>query len=357
MTPHRPDLTDLPDEILAYITALEGQVEALSARGGRAARTARGADEDDFLDGDDAPEPSEPPTTSNVISISGEGFAKRTPRHLYSRQRRGGMGIFDLETTGADQPAFVLVADIAASLILLTDHGRAFRAAVADLPEAPVRARGVSLLDRVPLRPDEHLRLAVPDQGGAFLCLVSERGQVRRIAANYLGRSLNPGAILHDVKDGGPPAAACWSSGADDLMIVTRKGTAIRFAERQAPVRGCLGLRVEPGDRVVGVVAQPAGGAIFVMAADGKGAVRALETFSANKAPGSGGKVLMKTDELVAALPAGPGVDLFALSRLGKMIRFRADDVPPKEGPVQGVHCMALRADVCVAVAAAIVSG
>ncbi|MGL4649712.1 MAG: DNA gyrase C-terminal beta-propeller domain-containing protein [Caldilineaceae bacterium] len=353
MTPTRPDLNGLPDEVLAYIAELEGQVEALSARGSRAPRAARPTDDDESFEGDDTPvEPSEPPTTSNVITISAAGFAKRTPRHFYGRQRRGGMGVFDIETSGADQPAFLVVADVSASLILLTDQGRAFRAAVADLPEAPVRARGASLFDKLPLRPDEHLRLALPDLAGAFLCLVSERGQVRRIAANYLGRNLNPGAILHDVKDGGPPAAACWSSGNDDLVIVTRKGTAIRFTERQVPVRGCLGLRVDPGDRVAGVVAQHADGALFVLADDGKGAVRFLKTFAANKAPGSGGKALMKTDELVAALPAGPTIDLFAISRLGKIIRFRADDVPPKEGPVQGVNCMALRADTCVAAAA-----
>ncbi len=356
MTPMRPDLTDIPADVLAYIEALELQVEQ-GARGGRSTRSARAVDDDDAA-GDEAEiEYSEAPTPSNVITISAAGFAKRTPRHLYDRQRRGGMGVFDLESAAGDPPALLVVADERASLILLTDQGRAFRAAVEELPESPVRARGLPLLEKMPLRADERLRLVIPDLAGAFLCLVSERGQVRRIAANYLGRSLNPGAILHDIKEGGPPAAACWSSGNDDLVIVTRKGTAIRFGERQVPVRGCLGLRVEPGDRVAGVVAQPADGALFVLASDGKGAVRQLETFAANKAPGSGGKLLLKSDEVVAALPAGPQIDLFAISRLGKIIRFRADDVPPKEGPVQGVHCMALRADSCTAAAAAVVSG
>jgi DNA gyrase subunit A len=355
MLPTRPDLAGLPEDILAYIAALESQVESQAARGGRSAGRSRSVEADDDLPDEDesGSEPSEPPTSSNVITISSAGVAKRTPRHLYGRQRRGGMGVFDLETAPGDAPGFLLVADESASLILLTNQGRAFRTNVSELPEAPVRARGQSLLDKIPLRADETLRLAVPDQGGAFLCLVSERGQVRRIAANYLGKNLNQGAILHDVKDGGPPAAACWSSGTDDLIIVTRSGTAIRFAERQVPVRGCLGLRVDPGDRVASVVAQREEGAIFVLAADGKGAVRFLKTFVANKAPGSGGKALMKSDEVIAALRAGPQIDLFAISRLGKMIRFRADDVPPKEGPVQGVHCMALRADSCVAAAAA----
>jgi len=360
MTPSRPALTGLPDDVIAYIASLEERVEQLAAQSeARSSRTARMAtvERDEEEEGDDTlAEPNEPPTTINVITISAQGYAKRTPRHLYGRQRRGGMGVFDLETSANDAPAFLIVADQADSLVLLTDQGRAFRTSVAELPELPVRARGQALLDKLPLRADERLRIAAPDQAGAYLCLVSERGQVRRIAAQFLGRNLNPGAILHDVKEGGPPAAACWSSGSDDLVIVTREGRAIRFPERQVPVRGCLGLRVEPGDRVTGVVAQKPEGAIFTLAADGKGAVRFLETFAANKAPGSGGKALMKTDDLIAALPAGPTIDLFAISRLGKIIRFRADDVPPKEGPVQGVNCMALRADTCVAATACIVA-
>jgi DNA gyrase subunit A len=205
----------------------------------------------------------------------------------------------------------------------------------------------------LPLRPGENLAVIIPDQQGDFLCIVSQRGQVRRIAAHYLGRNLNAGAVIHDPKEGGGPVAACWSSGRDELIIATNQGRAIRFPERLVPVRGCLGLRVEPNDRVAAVAAAPADGNIFMLADDGKGALRAVESFAANKSPGSGGKTLMKTDALVAMMNVTPAHDLFLLSRLGKLIRFPADDVPPKEGPVQGVNCMALRADVCVAGTAA----
>ena len=59
----------------------------------------------------------------------------------------------------------------------------------------------------------------------------------------------------------------------------------------------------------------------------------------------------MKTDELVVAAAVGPGDELVIISRLGKLIRFAADEIPAKEGVVQGVACMALRADEATAVA------
>jgi DNA gyrase subunit A len=231
----------------------------------------------------------------------------------------------------------------------VTDQGRAFRLPLSELPESAVRSRGRALADLFPWRGDERLALAVADTGGAYLALVTERGQVRRIGSQYVGKSLQPGTVLYNIKEGGPPAAACWTAGNDELVIVTRRGQGIRFAERLVPVRGCLGMRVEPDDVVAGVAAADANSGVFLMGTDGKGTVRLLSGFGANKSPGAGGKTVMKSEALVGAVAASSGHDLFAISRLGKIIRFQAAEVPAKEGVVQGVNCMALRADECVA--------
>ena len=339
----RPDMTGLSPEILAYIEALEAEIESLHSEGEDSRRA-------------EAPlEPSEPPTTINIITLSAGGVAKRTPRHLYLRQRRGGMGVFDLDTPESDPPAFVVMADVTAGLILLTDQGRAFRLLVSEVPERDVRGRGEPILARFPMRAGERLAIVATDtpvDGGAFLLLVTERGQIRRIARQYVGPNLQPGTVLCDPRDGGAPAAVCWSHGAGDVFIVTRSGLAIRFSERQVPVRGCLGLRVNPDDRVVAVAAPAADGGVFLLSQDGKGTVRLMPGFSANKSPGSGGKVAIKADVVVGAHVVDEQSDLFAISRLGKVIRFQVSEVPAKEGVVQGVNCMALRADDCVALTA-----
>ncbi|MEZ4733478.1 MAG: DNA gyrase C-terminal beta-propeller domain-containing protein [Caldilineaceae bacterium] len=337
MQVERPDLSGVAPEVLAYIEALEAALQEADEEGGRSTRI-------------EAPlEPSEPPTTQNIVSISANGLAKRTPRHHYLRQRRGGMGVFDLDSGEDDPPAFLLSVDESAGLILITNQGRAFRIDVRSIPETEVRGRGESLLTDFPLRADENLAVIVPDQGGAYLVLVSVRGQVRRIGSQYLGRNLQPGTMIYNISEGGAPAAACWTGGNEDLLIATRQGKAIRFAERQVPVRGCLGMRVDPGDAVVGVARATEEGAVFLFSDDGKGTVRLFSGFAANKAPGTGGKVVMKTDALVGAYAVQPGDDLFAISELGKIIRFQTDEVPAKEGVVQGVNCMSLRNDRCVA--------
>lgn len=333
----RPDLSGLAPEVLAYIAALEAALDEAEEEGGRGARN-------------EAPlEPSEPPTTKQIVSVSANGFGKRTPRHHYLRQRRGGMGIFDLDSGEDDPPAFLLSVDESAGLILITNQGRAFRTEVSTLPQTEVRGRGASLLADFPLRPEEKLSIVAPDQGGAYLVLVSVRGQVRRIGGQYLGKNLQPGTMIYNINEGGAPAAACWTTGNDELMIATRQGKGIRFTERQVPVRGCLGLRVDPGDAVVGVTGTTEESGVFLLTDDGKGTIRLMQGFSANKSPGASGKVAMKTETLVGAFTAKAGDDVFAISALGKIIRFQADEVPVKEGVVQGVNCMSLRNDRCVA--------
>ena len=97
---------------------------------------------------------------------------------------------------------------------------------------------------------------------------------------------------------------------------------------------------------------------VFLIGDDGRGTIRLMTGFSQNKAPGAGGKQAMKADRLVGIGAVGDGAvdngdDIFIISRLGKIIRFRADEIPAKEGVVQGVACMALRSDETTALAIA----
>lgn len=343
MDGERPGLAGMPADVVAYIERLEQELARLRRL------PARGEPSGD----PSIAEPSEPPTTINVVTVTRKGMVKRTPRHFYARQRRSGMGVFGLDTDEDDPPGWLVLADEAAGVTFVTDQGRAFRVPVNDLPQNALHSRGAPLQERIPLRGDEAVALtfADPPEDGrsAYLAAVTQRGQVRRIGAQYLGRRLQPGTVLFNISEGGPPAAACWTSGGDDLFIVTRAGQAIRFAERLAPIRGCLGMRIEPGDAAVGIAAAPPAGGVFLLGSDGKGAVRLFSGFSANKSPGAGGKIAMKAEQIVGVAAVTESDDILMISRLGKVIRFSAAEVPPKEGVVQGVICMSLRADECAA--------
>lgn len=328
--PDRPDLSSLDPTVQRYIEALESEIDRL-----------RGAKTDTTREATW----SEPPTSLQVITISAAGWAKRTPRHLYARQKRGGMGVFDLETAEDDPPRLLTLADAAATLLLVSNHGRAFRLAVNTIPERPLRGRGEAITAQFNLSPDETLVAALPADGGAYLLLVSERGWVRRVHSQYLNERMLPGMRFHKLSEGGFITSAAWTTGLGDLCVIAESGAGVRFAERLVPTSGCLGLRLTALDRAVGVVGVTEESGVLLLGPDGKGAIRLMSGFRENKAPGAGGKALFATERVVAAAIVNPADDVFVVSRLGKIIRFTAEEIPPKTGVVQGVQCMNLRGD------------
>lgn len=349
----RPDLKNVPPEVRAYIEALELQLDTLQrASNGanrRTSRLASAVEQDNLLENYEETEPTEPPTTLNVITATDSGIAKRTPRHLYTRQNRGGMGIFDLECPEEQPPAILAIADERQSVLIITQMGRAFRLPVSAIPDAPIRSRGASIVARLNLPDDERMAVIVPEQAQGYLAIASQRGMVRLLRHHVFGEYMKPGTALYDYRSFGPLASACWTSGEQDLFMATRQGRAIRFSEKQVPPQGILGIRLADEDIVVSITGVRPDSGVFLLGSDGKGTIRLMEGFSANKSPGASGKIAINADRLIFASSTDEQQEVFIISHLSKIIRFRLEQVPAKEGVVQGVVCMSLRADEPVA--------
>jgi DNA gyrase subunit A len=351
MNIERPDLSQVDSTILAYVEALEAEVERL--RGDAQSVSEEAAREPEL-----PLEPTEPPTTLNLITIAASGLAKRTPRHLYSRQRRGGLGVFDLDTPDDDPPAALAVADERDHLLVITNRARAIRLPVYFLNEAAVRARPQPFMESLSLEPGEQWAIVLPIRTQGYLAVLSERGYVRTWPAHLFAETMRAGMSVLKPDEVGAPAAAGWAPSDGDLFIATRQGLAVRFPIKSVPMQGAPGIRLDAsrGDAVAAVAGVRADSGVFLLGADGKGTIRLMSGFNANKSPGAGGKIAMKTDQLIGAVAVKDTDDVFIISRLSKIIRFKAGEVPAKDGVVQGVHCMALRADettaICVSPAA-----
>ena len=345
----RPELSNLPADIAAYIKSLENELEQLR---GQRVRLPAARSKPKILDEDqplpsfaELNEPAEAPSGMHVITVTANGVAKRTPRHLYNRQHRGGMGIFDIETEEDDPPSLLCVADETQNLLLITNYGRCFRLPVTAIPARAIRAKGESIVKKFLFGEDEKPAALLTDQAQGYIALLSQTGMVRMLRHHIFGEHMKPGASLFDYKQFGPLASACRSEGDGQLFIVTRLGKGIRFSEKAIPPAGTLGIRLAENDRAVAVASVKSNSSVFILSADGKGAIRTMESFSANKAPGAGGKNAINSDHVVSALCTDEQEDILIISRLSKIIRFRIEEVPQKEGVVQGVICMTLRAD------------
>jgi DNA gyrase subunit A len=346
ITIKRPDLSRVDPAIREYIEALEAEIQRFSRHVPKESpKPVQSVETEELPPVSEVLEPSEPPTTLNVVTASLRGVIKRTPRHLYLRQRRGGMGIFDLETHSEDNPAFLAIADEAQSLLIFTNYARVYRLPVNKLPESPVRSRGQALDERLLLEPDERPAAILPDQASGYVALVSQSGVVRCLRHHLFGEYMKPGTALFNIKESGPLAAACWTPGDAELLITTQNGLAIRFGEKLIPPRGALGIRLSAGDAVVGVTSVDDSSRVFILSSEGKGTLRLMSGFAPNKAPGGSGKVVMKAERIVAAFSVEPVDDIFVISHLGKIIRLKSEEVASSEGAIQGVYCINLRGD------------
>jgi len=344
----RPDLSDVDPKIRAYIEYLESQIKAKSSSGKE--RIHSNIVPDTLVDEVEEQLPSELPTTLNIITISKSGIAKRTARHLYSRQHRGGMGIFDLDVASPDYPAILTCADENHNLILFSNTARAFRLNVNKITSTAVRSKGEILLQRIALEQEESIVAVLPERASGYIAMASASGRVRCLRHHLFGEHMKPGTTMYQYKDFGPLVSACWTPGESDLFVATQNGLAIRFSEKLVPPQGDLGIRLTGDDAVVAITSVYPDSGVFLVGADGKGTVRLMSGFAPNKSMGGSGKLAMKCQKLVGATAIEENDDLFIITCQGKIIRFKADEVPGTEGVIQGVNCISMRVDEVAAV-------
>lgn len=291
-----------------------------------------------------------------VLAITARGLAKRTPLNDYSTQRRGGIGVFDIQSTRDDLVAHLVVTRASAALLVLSNRGRAFRLPVDSLPLTEVRGRGASIPERLLFTDDETVAavLALDDEldTGNTVLIATQSGWLRSLHRNYVGVRLQSGTLLSDPKRGGPPAVMTLSDGGGEVLMALRSGLGYRFAERLITRDGVRGIQVHPDDAVVGLVSITSDAdEVLLVTADGQGTRRQMAGFATNKSPGGQGKVIMKTEALVGAAKAGAGDEALCISGFAKIIRFAAEEVPAKSGVVQGVNILDTRGDSLAALA------
>jgi DNA gyrase subunit A len=330
----KPDLSTANQEIIQYIEYLEKRL-GISPK-----------PEIDLRD-DRLSEiiSTEPPTSYCLITISDQGAAKRSYRHLYNRQHRGGMGVFDLEVSVPDYPAVLGLADESQSILLLTNHARAFRYPVQQLPSEPIHSRGTPAFERMNFEVDEKITAFLPIQAKGYVALLGQTGKVRLLRHHLFGEHMKQGTMMFNPGEFGPLVSACWTSGDGELFIVSKNGMGIRFPEKSISPQGDLGLRLGIDDTAVGISSVADGLGLFILGSDGRGTIRSLSGFAANKSAGGSGKIAIKNDDVIGAVNVQSGEDLFIITLTGKMIRFCVDEVPVTDGPVQGVICISMRAD------------
>jgi DNA gyrase subunit A len=215
-----------------------------------------------------------------VVSISSNGYIKRTPMKAYRAQRRGGKGLKGAKTEEEDPIQHLFVASTHAYLLFFTNRGKVYWRKVYDLPQLPRHSRGRAIVNLLNLGEGEYIAdcRAVRDfdQPDHFLVMATSRGLVKKTPLAAYSRPLRSGLIAIKLREGDELVDVVVTGSGDEIVLATGRGKAIRFPESDARpmgrnASGVKGIRLVGDDRVVGMVVADPEGDLLTACAHGYG--------------------------------------------------------------------------------------
>jgi DNA gyrase subunit A len=300
-----------------------------------------------------------------VVTISSRGYIKRTPLSTYRSQRRGGVGIIGAKTKEEDDIRHLVVADTHDKLIFFTDRGRCFQVKTYEVDEGKREARGISIMQLLMMDQKERITAVVRVPANvehAFMVMATQLGEVKKTPMRYFANVRRDGLIAMDLEAADEFVAARICSDNDDAIMVTARGQAIRFAVKtlRSASRlsgGVRGVRMRPGDRVVGMEIPHEGDALLVVSALGQGKRTPVDDYPRHGRGGQGVitfKTHAKSGELVSARIVNPEHELILISEGGIILRTPVAHISLQGRSTQGVRLMDVGDDDRVAAVAVI---
>ena len=307
------------------------------------------------------------PEEDAVILLTDENYVKRTSMTDYRRQNRGGKGKRGLTTKESDTVAQLITASTHDFLSFFTNKGRVFRLRAFDVPAAGLQAKGTPVVNLLSLQPEEKVTSIIKyskdeaQSGDGYLFMATTNGTIKKTKAKEYENIRANGLIAIKLDDGDELRWVRRTSGNDDVIMSTAFGQAIRFNEQDArsmgrSARGVRGIRLRPGDKVVGVdVVDPSNdkAKLLIMGERGYGKITKASNFPVHKRGGIGIKaavVTAKTGNIMTVRSLDNDTkEIIVISAGGQTIRLAISDISVLGRATQGVRIMSLGAGDLVA--------
>lgn len=312
-----------------------------------------------------------------VVSITRAGYIKRLPLTSYRAQRRGGKGVTGAASKDDDFVEHLFVASSLADLLVFTTLGRLYSIKVYEVPEAGRTARGRALVNLLHLKEDEIVTAVLPVKEfseGRHVLMTTKQGVVKKCELMDFSKVRKSGIIACGLDEGDSLISVGLTRAGDEIVLATRDGMSIRFAEDEVramgrSARGVKGITLDGEDQVVSMTVVGAGpeasaaevkadgeipkgdtrvdrsGTLLSVCENGYGKRTALEDY---RVQGRGGKGIIdiKTDDrngpVVGACAVVDSSDLMLITSSGKVIRIKAAEISVVGRNTKGVRLIDL---------------
>ncbi len=301
------------------------------------------------------------PEKESMLVFTAGGYVKRTDPTEYRSQKRGGVGVVDLETKEEDFVTMLLSANTHDDLLFFTNLGKAYQIKMYDLPEGRRATKGKSIMNFIALSDGERVMSILPvsktEKGKEqYLFLMTENGTGKKMNSKQFADVRRNGIIAIKLDKNDSLRGATLVEKGDEIMLATQKGQSVRFKETDVremgrTAGGVRAMKLGKGDSIVGfdVIKKETrdSAALLVMSANGLGKKTPLKEYKVQKRGGSGiktAKVTPKTGDLIMAKVITDEEELIAMSQKGQVIRTALESISKLGRQTQGVSIMKLRA-------------
>jgi DNA gyrase subunit A len=290
-----------------------------------------------------------------VVTLSAKGYIKTIQFDAFRTQSRGGRGVAGTKLRDDDYVTHIVTTTAHAYLLFFSNRGRVYRLRAHEIPMKDRTARGMAIVNLLPLAPDEHIQAIIDTrdyESHKFLFFATRLGQVKKTKFTEYDSSLRAGLIAINLRDGDELVRVIPTNGGDDIFMVSKQGMTIRFSEDEvrpmgrsaAGVRG-MKLKADSDDAVVSVDVARDDADILIVTESGFGKRTKLERFNQQGRGGQGVrgmKLTAKRGGVVAAFMAGLDDDIIVIASGGTVIRMPVRDISSQGRDATGVRVMNL---------------
>ena len=290
-----------------------------------------------------------------VVAVTRSGYIKRLPVDTYREQRRGGIGVMGMDLKEDDYIQHLVVASTHDYLLFFTSVGKIYRLKVHELPLGSRQSKGRAIVNLLPLAQGESVRTLIATREfkeAEYLVLATKKGTVKKTRfAEYNTPLKADGIIAIKLRDDDELVAVLHSSGEDDILMVSRKGQAIRFHEKEArpmgrATEGVRGMRLRSGDEVIAATIARNDADLLVVTENGFGKRTRIDQYPTKGRGGLGVKTVQLTEargQLAGSLVVLEGDQVMLISTGGTVIRVPSGGIKRSGRSTQGVIVMRLR--------------
>ncbi len=303
----------------------------------------------------------------NVITLTHFGYIKRIATDTYKSQKRGGKGIVGLSTREEDFVENLFTASTHHFILFFTNMGRVFRLKAYEIPEAGRQAKGTAIVNLLQLNADEKVTTVIPVAQyveGLYLMMATKNGVVKKTDLMEYDSIRKGGLTAVVLRENDELIDVKLTDGNQDIMLVTKQGTAIRFNEKDArPIgrvsQGVKGIELEEDDYVIGMeVCSSENPYILVVTENGFGKRTEIEEYKVQSRGGKGiltYRVTSKTGSIAGMKLVNDNDDIMLISSDGTIIRLNVTEISILGRATQGVTLMRMNDGVKVVCIARIV--